>query len=201
MRFDVKFPVKVSFQPLSLWGPEEHCHEFTVGDKKYYGCDESTIDDMNYYDSPANVVVRLVAGNYATESLHGPASSLSEKSIIYPCDRFRCRVNCPCRLCGAKLPYCNEAKDNKTCGDCSDCCQDYQDHLIFHRVLHIQCKFCHNVFEHIPSMNFVICGLKGYWPDIYEVRTSAFIMLHRHSIKRMPDLDKSSSKFSCDKCD
>ena len=206
MRFDAIFPVKVSFQQLSLRGPclrgqEEQCHEFTVGEKTYYSCNESTLGDRNFYYSPAVVIVRLVAVNYANENLHGPASSLKDKSIMYPCDRFKCRVSCPCRLCKVKLPYCNGAKDNKTCGDCSDCRQDYQDHLIFHRVLHIQCKFCHNVFEHIPNMNFVICGLKGYWPDIYEVRTCAYILSHYHSIPGMPDLDNSSSKYSCDKCD
>jgi len=45
-------------------------------------------------------------------------------------------------------------------------------------------------------MTYVICGLKGYWPDMYEATMS-----HYHSITGMPDLDKSSSKYSCDKCD
>ena len=76
MRFDVHFPVKVSFQELSLRGPclrgqEARCHEFTVGEKTYYSCNESTIGDMNYYHSPAVVIVRLVAVNYANENLHG----------------------------------------------------------------------------------------------------------------------------------
>ena len=119
MRFDVLFPVKVSFQELSL-RQGARCHEFTVGDKTYYSCNESTIGDMNYYRSPAVVIVRLVAVNYANENLHGPASSLHDRSIMYPCDLFKCRVGCPCRLCKAKLPYCTESKNNKTCGDCSD---------------------------------------------------------------------------------
>ena len=124
MRFDAHFLVKVSFQQLSLrgptLGPEKRCHEFTGGEKTYYRCNESTIGDMNYYRSPAVVIVRLVAVNYANENFHGPASSLHDKSIMYPCEHFKCRVGCPCRLCKAKLPYCTESKNNKTCGDCSD---------------------------------------------------------------------------------
>ena len=49
--------------------------------------------------------VAMIAGQLVEkESLYGPAS-LRDKTLIYPCEEFKCRVGCPCAMCRNKLGY------------------------------------------------------------------------------------------------
>ena len=90
--------------------------------------------------------------------------------------------------------------DLEICGDCSNCQEDYLDHLLYHRALHTFCKFCGNLEKIILHFNFIICESKGYYPDFYEDHISA--SRFRHTQKYI-DIEKNStsSKFSCDKCE
>ena len=169
---------------------ETSCHVFAVSDVKCEG-------HLGYNSSSA-AEVTLVAWEYASNSLHGPASSKLERTIIYPCDRYRCRVGCPCIICFKKGPHCKKAGDKETCGDCVDCREDYQDHLIFHRALHLTCKFCSNLLEAIPNASLVIHKTKGYWPKFYSVSIDA--SLFRHFYRTIEPEYHQSSGFSCDKC-
>ena len=126
---------------------ENDCHEFTVKEVEY---------DMTrvFYNSVYRATVTLVAGRILKNTLVGPASSLATRTIIYPCEYHSCIVHCPCKLCRDKAAYCMIDKGSNTCGDCSECKSDYEDHLLFHRANHISCKFCYNVSEHIPCSIF-----------------------------------------------
>ena len=103
---------------------ENDCHEFTV---KKVECDMSRV----FYNSVYRAKATLVAGTIMKSTLVGPASSFASRTIIYPCEYHRCRVNCPCKLCRDKAAYCMKARGSNTCGDCSECKSDYDDHLLF----------------------------------------------------------------------
>ena len=58
---------------------EPSCHEFCVSDVHV---DYSRV---KYYSVEA-AEVTLIAGEYAKGSLHGPASQIKDRTILYPCD-------------------------------------------------------------------------------------------------------------------
>ena len=127
----MKFHAKISLiQRPNLWGisynkhfssnVKSSCHEFSVDNvqvrEKYlkYSSKACRVDQV-----PS--IVTYIAGKYPEGFLHGPASSLKTKTIIYPCDLFRCRLDCPCQLCRFKQPHCITASStsNMSCEDCS----------------------------------------------------------------------------------
>ena len=169
---------------------ENFCHDFTVSEVSY--------DEKLFDNSATSAQVTLIAGQYAKVNLHGPASLIKDKTIIYPCDKYRCRVGCPCRLCHKNSLNCKLAGSKKTCGDCSECREDYKDHLLFHRALHTLCKFCSNVEEVLPHLTFVVRQIKGYFPHFCEVLTSSSLLFH--FCRTILPLKDQSSKFPCDKC-
>ena len=174
----------------------ENCHEFSVCDVK---CDMSK---MKYFSTNA-AEVSLAARAYSQNALHGPASLRESRVIVYPCKKFRCRVPCPCHKCRVKVNHCEKTENNETCGDCTECRADYNDHLLFHRAVHLSCKFCTNISQHIPNFKFVICELAGYWPELFEKQTSAYVFIHIQSSENphlKPKHDQLSNR-QCDKCE
>ena len=86
------------------------CHKFEATDKIKV-C--RTLDGKEFE-------VKLVAREFGkSDKLYGPAS-LRDKTLIYPCEEFMCRVSCPCTMCRNKLGY----------------CEDFEDHETFHRANH-----------------------------------------------------------------
>ena len=170
------------------------CHKFTVTNVEV-----DMKEKVDYCIAAANVT--LVAGKYPDSSLHGPASLLKDRTLIYTCDKFRCRLGCPCHLCRKKINNCSKSGDKETCGeDCDKCRADCYDHLLFHRALHLGCKFCANLLEHIPNVSFVIRQVRGYLPDLYEERLSASLFEHRYK-DITPIQLQPSNMFTCDKCE
>ena len=144
---------------------ENGCFEFKVSrvtmNGKFYSAEAA-----KFYSAEA-AYVTLVAVKFVRQiSLHGPAS-LKDRTIIYPCERFKCRAGCPCQLCRIKSPYCTTARLEKPCsGDCLQCREDCQDHLMFHRADHTMCKFCENVRSHIPNYSFMVIQRRVYYPCV-----------------------------------
>jgi len=102
-------------------------------------------------NSEAKGIVDLVAGEAITEEwLFGPASTL-DKSVVYPCSRYRCRVPCPCKVC-AKLPSC-KVQAKQFC-NCISCIESLEDHRHFHATFHHGCKYCDQLLEIFPCLNF-----------------------------------------------
>ena len=148
-----------------------------------------------YYNSEASAQIILVADQYSQSTLHGPASCLKGKSLIYPCDQFRCRIGCPCKMCGKKV-HCSQAGTKNTCGDCPDCREDYEDHLLYHRAYHTLCKFCINVHEHLPNYSYIVRQTKGCFPAFYDHYVSASSFYVAISAYK-----GHSDSYPCDKCD
>ena len=168
------------------------CHEFL------------SVSDVKIEENKTVAEFTLVAGPYVTCSISkgtmfGPASTLRDKTLIYPCDRHRCRIPCPCQICRRKETFCHKPDHRKSSGDCRECRQDFDDHSIFHRAFHSSCKFCLNIHEVIPVMKFVIRDINGYWPHSYEVYNHAWLFEHWNCVS-YPEKNELS-KYPCNKCE
>ena len=82
--------------------------------------------------------------------LFGPATKLSTRSIIYPCNRGKCEVPCACLLCQKKYQKC---RAGPSCG-CQECKLYYENHSDYHGCLHIGCKSCFNIMSVLPHFDF-----------------------------------------------
>jgi uncharacterized C2H2 Zn-finger protein len=82
--------------------------------------------------------------------LFGPATRLSSRSIVYPCNRGKCSVPCPCLLCRKKHPRC---RAGQSCG-CKECKLYFENHSNYHGCLHIGCKSCCNITSVLPHFDF-----------------------------------------------
>merc|ERR1719318_333669 len=75
--------------------------------------------------------VQMEPVSYVKEEwLHGPATCLSSRQIIYPCTKFRCSIPCPCLICRKKHPTCRVPASHGC--DCQNCRMQYLDHTTFH---------------------------------------------------------------------
>ena len=106
------------------------CHEFEATDMI------KVCRMMDGTEFEVKLVARELVKN---DKLYGPAS-LRDKTLIYPCEEFKCRVRCPCAMCRKKLVY----------------CEDFEDHETFHRANHTLCRFCENLESIIPHFDYKI---------------------------------------------
>ena len=205
MKFQGHFSL---IQQPYLWGKSDDtnfshyvkssCHEFSAEsvefDDKYLHYSSST--------PPVSKVpstVTYIAGKYPEGFLHGPASSLVSKSIIYPCNKFRCRLDCPCNLCRMKRPLCLKAENSSnTCGDCSDCRLDYNDHLLHHRARHLRCKFCEKLHETLPQYSYKVLYQRYYGKEPEAAK--AYLFQHCWIDRFQITTADPSGLFKCDNC-
>ena len=133
--------------------------------------------------------VKLVAREFGkSDKLYGPAS-LRDKTLIYPCEEFMCRVSCPCTMCRNKLGY----------------CEDFEDHETFHRANHTNCRFCENLESIIPHYDYKVEYERVYYPAVRPQFERFFLRLgsaslFKHSYTAKP-VWKVDSMFHCDKCE
>ena len=156
------------------------CYSFQVGEVAYFQTDRDNIHSCN---------VNLIAkDSNAKECLFGPAS-LRDKTLIYTCDLFKCKIPCACRLCTKN----------------SNFYSDIDDHLTFHRASHSMCIFCSELESYIPHYSHTVIFKRIYYGAVipqferfYDVRGSASLFKHTYN-SRSPV--KQNSEFCCDKCD
>jgi hypothetical protein len=177
----------------TLWDKHIKCHEFSVKDVSPINIQP----DELYCEAE----VSLVAGKYMEENLYGPASSLVDKSLIYPCTSNKCRLSCPCHRCRKKSNLCQNASHEKSPGaGCTECRDEYWEHLLFHLAEHTFCKYCTEVASFLPHKKFVVTSCRGNFPDSYLVTIDAWVVEHVLAYLK-PKKTDSTSDFSCDKCD
>ena len=82
--------------------------------------------------------------------LFGPATKLSSRSVIYPCNRGQCEIPCVCLLCQKLHPRC---RNGPSCG-CKECKKYFENHSNYHACLHIGCKSCYNIISVLPHFDF-----------------------------------------------
>ena len=54
------------------------------------------------------------------------AASLTDMSIVYPCNHLGCSVRCPCNVCQDKRDNCKMKCKNEICHDCNSQCKAHQ---------------------------------------------------------------------------
>ena len=65
------------------------------------------------------------------EFLHGPASLIANRGLVYPCHRGNCQIGCPCHECIGTVSKKTLSKQEK-----------YDNHLLYHHAQHLKCEFC-----------------------------------------------------------
>ena len=98
--------------------------------------------------------------------LYGPATDMKMKPIIYPCERFRCLIPCPCLLCEKKNPSCSS---QGKCS-CDECKLFMHGHQNFHATFHFGCVSCEDIIRVIPNFNFFTLDKRIYrgWLWLFE---------------------------------
>ena len=174
------------------WERHIRCHEFSVKSVSF------RISPAKFY---CEASVKLVTGKYAEGNIFGPASSLSDKSLIYPCSHFKCRLKCPCNSCRENSSLCkNPDHEISAGGGCSECQDDYWEHLLFHLVEHTKCKFCRELASFLPHKRCVVFKTRGYYPNFHQVAIESFVARHIPAYLK-PERADSASEFQCDKCE
>ena len=84
--------------------------------------------------------------------LFGPATSLSTRSIIYHCTKNKCSLPCVCFICQKSPPTCR-VPASEAC-HCQDCQGHFEDHRLYHAAYHMDCKFCAQLVQAMPQLNF-----------------------------------------------
>jgi hypothetical protein len=123
---------------------------------------EATQNCYNYVlkENPDNSLknVQLEPVSYNQKKwLFGPATSLSSRSIIYPCRRYRCALPCPCLICRKKHPTCR-VPSSQGC-NCQNCRMHFIDHS-YHVVYHHGCRYCHQIVKILPNCNFYFLNMR-----------------------------------------
>ena len=182
--------------PLGLKGKwydrEIKCHEFSVRSVSL------TVSPTDLY---CEAEVSLITGKYSEKNIYGPASSLKDKSLIYPCKHFKCHLSCPCYRCRKNSNRCpNSDHDILAGGGCSECQDDYWEHILFHLVEHTSCKFCKEMFKLLPLKKSQVSETQGFYPDFFTVMIPSFFVIHIPAYVKYERID-SNPEFPCDKCD
>ena len=136
-------------------------------------CHEFSVQNENQDGSRSIMVVP--GKNITKEWLFGPASNM-DRSIIYPCYRYRCRLPCPCITC-QHLSFLNVEVQ-------------FQDHQKYHIAFHISCKFCQQLIEIFPKFNFFFMNRekpkKILWTVFLDARRTKLNQIKR----KIPSLDE-----------
>ena len=111
------------------------CYEYVIKDNEDINADDVQIAPVLHHKKPW---------------LFGPATKLSTRSIIYPCNRGACAVPCACLVCLKKFPRC---RAGPSCG-CQECKLFFENHSDYHGCLHIGCKSCFNITSVLPQFDF-----------------------------------------------
>ena len=124
--------------------------------------------------------------------LHGPASLLYDRSIVYPCQSRRCQIACPCFGCRGYLVK-NLSAETR-----------FQDHKSYHHATHANCEFCCQLLEALPFFTFDLHIHKGsslYAEGVYEVKIKTYEFRHNFALEEKTKR-KSATKcpLKCEQC-
>ena len=133
---------------------------------------------------------RYKASQSPTGYLHGPASLLSRKSIVYPSTKYYIQIACPCFECRGYL--CKNFAIETV----------FENHKSYHHATHANCKFCCDLLEIFPFFSFVRTIRKqiGSWCDgLYEDTEKTFkFSVHFQLMDKMKL--RSIRSFKCEEC-
>ena len=136
--------------------------------------------------------------------LYGPATDRKMKTIIYPCERFKCLIPCSCLLCDKKNPSCS-SRGNCSCKECKLYMLDHEN---FHATFHFKCVSCEDIIRVIPNFNFftlnkVKKGLGGVGFDHSNLKnkiTESFLRMWKGKKELFFKGEDGDSDFWCYNC-
>ena len=138
--------VKVSFSSLDRGTNAGNSVINTIKDPRFGdgGCHNLTpLTELKISDDPDYRVWQYKpTACLPSAHLSGPASIKDSKSVVYPCYRAKCVIQCPCNMCrGIQEEYSNIQ-------------EDFDDHRLYHHAPHLRCKFCNEVLKILPGYNY-----------------------------------------------
>jgi hypothetical protein len=140
------FDYQLDFEEDFLLGSGENARKKASRDVGNSLCHNFTIrENIGETDTP-----KVLPGKVSDSFLFGPACDIKTRSVIYPCNRSRCRIPCICIQCRKRVTK----MCSKTDCSCSDCSQLFKEHSRYHRVGHQNCRFCENILQCFPNFNF-----------------------------------------------
>ena len=122
----------------------------------------------------------------SSNEIFGPAS-LSNRVIVYPCDKFKCQVWCCCRLCRKK--HIKKETDYKEYNH-------EKDHKIYHKAWHVDCNFCNEIYNIIPMYKCLMWQIDWYGGGFYQ--DLGIFKQWDDTNKRISDKEE---KLKCKECD
>ena len=131
---------------------------------------------------------RMTACRPATY-LHGPACLREGRGLIYPCERKKCVIRCPCNVCAGVVHQ--ESGHSR---------QDRFDiHQQYHSAPHLNCIFCAEMMRIIPGLCFLKVitvreSGKAFPSPLTEVLKRAFEFRHNYVYPDRKD------KLVCQEC-
>lgn len=122
--------------------------------------------------------------------LYGPACFWDTRQVIYPCDRNRCWIGCPCMSCLKKeLQNLNRK-------------QLFDDHNRYHHARHYCCEFCDQLFSMFPGFTYMSpVGALIRTPRFQRVLYPMYLMKHTEHVA-FCDFNRpiKKRKLKCDEC-
>ena len=112
------FDYQLDFENDFLLGSGKNTRQKARKDVGNSLCHNFTVKDTEAETNAAKVLPGRVSDNF----LYGPACDIRTRSVIYPCNRSKCRIPCICKQCRKRMI--------KTCSksdcSCSECTRTVQ---------------------------------------------------------------------------
>ena len=127
--------------------------------------------------------------------LFGPACLIVTRKVIYPCERNRCWVICPCDICLNLKTMSNENNRN------------FENHKQYHHARHDNCEFCFQLFQVFPGFTYMYPVGKVMHPTaaVPRWRRTLYPLYSISHVERMVfnnmNRPKRNVQLNCAKCD
>ena len=176
--------VSLSFSALSRRSPNS-----VTNVKKYHRkCHNlSPLHEEDTPDPTWRIWTFTMTACHPSKFLYGPACLRVDRVLIYPCDRNKCVIRCPCSFCSGIIRP-----------ESGHSLQDHYDvHEQYHTAPHLTCVFCSQMLSLIPGFYFrkLISVSGGSFPSpTRKVLCRAYVFQHSYTYKT------SKKSLSCEEC-
>ena len=177
-----KMNVSLSFSALSRRSP----NSVTNMKKDHRKC--HNLSPLHELETPDPTWrIWIFSGYFQSKFLYGPACLRDSRVVIYPCERNKCFIRCPCSLCsGLFHPESGHSLQDR-----------YDVHEQYHTAPHLKCVFCTQMLSLIPGYycRKIISVSGGSFPSpTRKVLTKAYVFQHSYTY------ETSKKSLSCEEC-
>ena len=97
------------------------------------------LPDVSRNNPDRPFMFRLICGRLRGSEFVGPASNMN-RTICYPCNKFKCRVGCYCVGCRKKRGETDPESND-------DALKELEDHTFHQKSFYLECKYCQELFK------------------------------------------------------